>query len=630
MQLPFVDTVVSCLKDMSLLGGILLQTSRLPAQQEQQNTVVPAGRDGSFRGTARRDTRGNPLRLLLCATILCLSFLYGAFQLLSTSSSIRQYHEEPPTEPYYAAASRPVRMIDRGAHHNDLLSSPPLEAAGVLGALALPAVKRSLAAVGWTEVDSVPITCMEGGGLWHQDEFWCIGGYMNDRVASFSPKTGQWTMRPSLLAVTHHTFGSAFSVMNGTRILVVGGLNNEGGNHGARLFNLQMLDTTTGGKNNGTWYEASEELGATELDLKGMVSCTRVLINQEYYCTFGSDTSFAIDSARFFAFNPFSLRFRALPVPPEPLSHVAMIADPLRHRVIYGMGRSIRDNPFSLENVCGEHLHFFDTKSATWNVVDQVQALPEFMPRLEARGFYQDPTNYHGFLFGGQYQIRNHVSDLVHKFTLSMDPNDRNITFEAWSRLPWQAHFGSGIEEAPPGSGILMLAGGSTAVGPNPTNKAWTWDQSYEPLMAIELQRRALGDTRPPPSFSVMSAVFGTNDVTRAVQVLLDEGWTEFVHGSMPDLGLLEEWQWHDGSWPQYIEKKSNGKVYRGGNAKQILSVTLQEPDGRVRVVVCPPGSGCKFSWWFDRDEIEYRYQLLNGTSNKSFQQHCTAPSKIF
>jgi hypothetical protein len=462
-----------------------------------------------------------------------------------------------------------------------------------------PAKKRPLAVTGWTPASSIPMATQEAACAWHQDEFWCPGGYGNDKVASYSPQTDQWTMRPSLLAVTHHFFGSAFSIRNGTRLLIIGGLNNQGDNPGARLFNTQLLDTATS-SNSSTWYDASDEWGVTDLDLRGMVSCTQVRIVDEFYCIFASDQAFAIDTLRFFAFNE---HFRALPVPPEALSHVAMIADPIRQRVIYGIDRTTNNSGTS------ENLHFFDTKTETWNVVDPIQSLPQFMPRLDARGFYQDPTNYHGYLFGGQDQHRSHVSDLVHKFFFSSDPADRTITFEHWSRLPLQAHFGSSVGEVPPGSGRLMLVAGSTAVGPFPTNKVWFWDQSRVPLKAKELQPGEVTDSASGPHLTVVSATFGTHDVTHAVQTLLDEGWTEFAHNAMPDLGLLEEWQWLSGSWPRYIKKKRNGKVYRIGTANQLLTVTLQEPNHFARVVVCPPVSGCKLSWWQDREEREYLYQ---------------------
>ena len=473
--------------------------------------------------------------------------------------------------------------------------------------------KRSLAATGWTPASNIPMMTVEAACVWHHDEFWCPGGYLNDKVASYSPETDKWTMRPSLLAVTHHIFGSAFSVMNGTRILVIGGLNNQGDNHGARLFNTQMLDSVT--SDGSLWYDASDELGIADLDLRGMVSCTRVRIEDDFYCIFASDRAYVNDTLRFFAFNDATLHFRALPVPPEPLSHVTMIADPLRHRLIYGMGRSTSSSGIS------ENLHFFDTNTETWNEVDPIQSLPQFIPRLEARGFYQDPTNYQGYLFGGQDQHRSHVSDLVHKFSFSSDPADRKITFEHWSRLPLQAHFGSGVGEVPPGSGRLMVVGGSTAVGPHGSNKVWFWDQSQVPLMALELQRREVVDNASAPQFSVVSAMLGTHDVTHAVQTLLDEGWTDFVQSVMPDLGLVEEWQWRDGSWPHFIKKKRNGKIYRVGTAKEQLSVTLQEPNRFVRVIVCPMDSGCKFSWWQDREEREYLYQH-NLTKDKPFNEH--------
>jgi hypothetical protein len=473
--------------------------------------------------------------------------------------------------------------------------------------------KRPLAVKGWTPASSIPMATIEAACAWHHDEFWCPGGYLNDKVASYSPKTDQWTMRPSLLAVTHHFFGGVFSIMNGTRLLILGGLNNQGDNHGARLFNTQVLDTAT--SNSSMWYDASDEWGITDLDLRGMVSCTRVRIVDEFFCIFASDHAYVIDTLRFFAFNDVTMQFRALPVPPEALSHVTMIADPIRQRVIYGMGRTTNLNGIS------ENLHFFDTKTETWNVVDPIQSLPQFMPRLEARGFYQDPTNYHGYVFGGQDQHRSHLSDLVYKFFFSSDPADRKITFEHWSRLPLQGHFGSGVDEVPPGSGRLLVVGGSTSVGPFPTNKAWFWDQSKVPLKAKELQRREVTDSAPAPYLSVVSATFGTHDVTHAIQNLLDEEWTAFAHGFMPDLGLVEEWQWRSGTWPRYIKKKKNGKVYRVGTANQILSVTLQEPNHFVRVIICHPDSGCKFSWWQDREEREYLYQT-NLTNEKSVAEH--------
>ena len=480
-----------------------------------------------------------------------------------------------------------------------------------------------LAASGWSSASSLPIQFFESSCVWHAHEFWCVGGYMNAKVASYSPQTNQWTMRPSLLAVTHHIFCSCFSIMNGTRLMILGGLNLEGDNIGARLYNVQMLETTNP---NSTWYEASEELGVADLDLRGMTHCTSIPIENEFYCVFGSDPHYVVDTSRFYAFNEATMQFRALPVPPEGLSHVALIADPIRRRVIYGMGRRTNQGGVS------ENLHFFDIPTETWNVVDPIQKLPDFMPRLEARGFYQHSSeNYYGYVFGGQDQHRNHVSDVVHKFSLSHDPTRREIVFEHWSRLPLQTLFGLGAAEVQPGSGQIMVVGGSTSVGPHGSNKAWLWDQSHVPLTALELQRRDhnSGDKDgdhdamvPAPQLSVVSAVYGTLDVTLAVQTLLDENWTEFLYGAMPDLGILEEWQWQDGSWPRYIPKKRNGgKVYRVGLARQQLTVTLQEPNGHFRVVTCPVGGGCKFSWWHDKEEREYIYQQ-NVTHEKTLHEH--------
>jgi hypothetical protein len=222
-------------------------------------------------------------------------------------------------------------------------------------------------------------------------------------------------------------------------------------------------------------------------------------------------------------------------------------------------------------------LHFFDTnKTKPWNVVDPVQTLPEFVPHFEARGFYQDPTNYHGYLSGNKYTLWCHVvGDLVQKFSLSIAPANQTITFENLSRLPLQAHFGSDVGEVLPSSGRLMLVGGSTAVGPNPTNKAWFWDQSRVPLTALEQQCLDLGDNQPAPRLAVISAKFGPNDVMHTVQMLLDKGWTEFVHDVMLDLGLVEDWQWRDGTCSRCIEKKRNGKIYRAGIAIDQLTFTL-------------------------------------------------------
>jgi len=58
---------------------------------------------------------------------------------------------------------------------------------------------------------------------------------------------------------------------------------------------------------------------------------------------------------RFFAFNPKTMRFRQLPEPPVMYSHVSLLADLVRDRVIYLASRIVRKN-YRLMNPLEQHI----------------------------------------------------------------------------------------------------------------------------------------------------------------------------------------------------------------------------------------------------------------------------------
>lgn len=462
---------------------------------------------------------------------------------------------------------------------------------------------------GWTRAAEIPIEFIESSCVWHANEFWCVGGYQNGETCSYNPTTDTWTLRPRMAIKIEHIFNTAVSVNDGNTLAVIGGVGfppRGVDNNKPFKVRIQLLDTNVP-DDEMKWRLGDNETECSEMDIGGISTCTIAPVGGEYYCTFGSDYNFIrTDTMRFFSFNPKTLRFRQLPEPPAFYSHVTLLADEVRKRVIYLASRIVRKKLQTDEP--SRTTYFYDVEKGEWNV-DAPQEIPDYMPSLEGRTAYQHPSTKYGYLMGGQNNAGTWVSELIYKFTLSDDPSDRDIHFEWWSRQPGMAKFGSSVREIPPGSGKLIFVGGGLSVGPYPTNEVWFWDERKmgDTLNAYHLQRKTAGDTRPQPKFVVLSATFGHHDVTDKVQKLLDDGWTHFNSRAMPDFQLLDHWQWmiNRRKGVNVVRKMSNNKKYRTGWPLEALVVTIVESDGYLRTVMCPRGSGCKFSFWEEEEEYK-------------------------
>ena len=452
---------------------------------------------------------------------------------------------------------------------------------------------------GWRRVAELPIILVESSCVFHKDELWCCGGYQNDRCCSFSPITEKWTRRQSLPQATHHLFNSFMSLYpNQDALLLLGGITSD---PDAGVKHIQYLDTSPNTTNK-EWVHRPD---VTDLDLGGMISCTVLSIDDWHYCHIGTDPHHYIDESRFYAFNVKTFQFRVLTVPPDLVSHAALVADPTRGRVLL-LGYRSRSPVTTHMGLSSRDIHYYDIASNSWNEVDPVGQIDERMPALEARAFYHHQSTLYGYLAGGQNNGLMYVSDLVYKFTLSPDPSDRAVRFERWSRLPRQGGFGAALEEVPPGSGKLMYVGGSKSVGAFESHEVFVWDQSRDPsLRATELERHPPGTTKAEfRRIQVELATYGFHDVTEAVQKLVDEGWTEFKFYIMPDLGVWEESQWKGGWKGHIVTKNSTGKSYLTGTAIQMLMLHIREPDGRLRMHICATTAGCKFIFTDEEEQI--------------------------
>jgi len=392
-------------------------------------------------------------------------------------------------------------------------------------------------------------------------------------------------------------------------LLILGGLAGIAGGEVTGNKHIQWLDTSNA---TSKWVQRPDLSG---LDLGGMISCTVHPINGLYYCNLGSDAFFVKDETRFVSFNPSTLAIRALTLPPIHTTHSSMVADPIRQRVLL-LSYQERTPTALHVGMAFPDIHHYDIASDSWNVVDPVGRIDQRMPSMSARAFYHHPSTLYGFMAGGQHNALWCVTDLVYKFSLSQDPTDRSLRFERWSRLPLQAGFGAVLDEVPPGSGQLLYVGGSKSVGPSFSHDVFYWDQSQDPnIHAIELERRTKEmEHLPQPQLKVVKATYGFTDVTDAVQKLVDEGWTSFSYYLLPDLGLWEELQWKDGWQGHVVTKKSTGKSYRTGVAKELLTVHIHESDGRVRMHICPSFAGCRFSFLFEEEERMALVDAWNGT----------------
>jgi len=471
---------------------------------------------------------------------------------------------------------------------------------------------------GWTKGPEIPFEFIESSCCWHAAELWCVGGYQNAETASYNPHTNSWTMRPSMAIKIEHIFNTAVSANNGKTLAVIGGVGfpPKGKNNNKPFkVRIQLLDTHDVPPEEMKWRVGDDETESSGMDIGGISTCTIAPVAGEYYCVFGSDYNFIrTDTMRFFAFHPGTMRFRQLPEPPAFYSHVTLLADEVRKRVIYLASRIVRKKLQTDEP--SRTTYFYDVEKNEWNL-DEPQEIPDYMPSLEGRTAYQHPSTLYAYLMGGQNNAGSWVSELIYKVSLSEDPADRDVRFEWWSRLPGAAKFGSSVRNMPDDSahpGKLIMVGGGCAVGPFPVNEVWFWDERkhVQSETAYHLQRKTPGDNRPQPKHTVLAATFGVHDVTHRVQELLDEGWTYFNTRSIPDFRLLDHWQW----WlikrkPLItVTKVSNGKKYRTGWPLETLSITLLEDDGWVRMVFCAKGSGCKISFWEEEKEYKIFHKL--------------------
>jgi len=463
---------------------------------------------------------------------------------------------------------------------------------------------------GWERVSEIPIEFLESSCVWISEEFWCVGGYKNGEVASYSPQSDTWTLRARMAIKVEHIFNTAISLDDGKTLAVIGGVGfpPKGVNNNKPFkVRIQLLDTLDP---EAEWRVGDSETDSSELDIGGITTCTVVPVRGEYFCTFGSDYNFIrIDTMRFFAFNPKTMRFRQLPEPPVMYSHVSLLADLVRDRVIYLASRIVRKKLQTDEP--SRTTYFYDVVKEEWNL-DPPTQIPEYMPSLEGRTCFQDPSTLYGYLIGGQNNAGSWVSEIIYKFTLSENPSDRELRFEPWSRQPGHAKFGSSVREVPPGSGKLIMVGGGLAVGPFPVNEVWFWDHRKDENLdsVYHLQRKVTGDTRPQPKHYVLSATFGNYDVTSKIQQFLDDGWTHFNSRTFPDFDLLDDWQWLGRKGVKDVTKLSNGLQYRTGWPIWPLAITLLEDHGHVRIIICPKGGGCKISFWEEAEEEEQFKQL--------------------
>ncbi len=453
----------------------------------------------------------------------------------------------------------------------------------------------TLTSSAWTRLPPIPKRHLEGSCVWHRQELWCISSFGSDEVVSFSPQTQQWTKRPSLMDVAHHTFSSAFSVRQGSAILQVGGLSSQN----SPRFKTQWLDTSSDNTTEWAWQSGDNITNAHDQDVGGAVGCTTIPVHGLHFCVFASDLFFTVDTPRFFSLCPVTLQFTSLPIPAEIPTHPTLLADPIRGRVILLCHRN-RGPATNLAGSPSSKIHIYNVEKRAWVVSND--ELPEFMVSADARGFWQDEM--HGYFFGGQNDASRYVTDMIYKFSLSPDPSIESIALEPWSRLPHYGLLGPSIAHDPAqGSDQLYVIGGSNACGPHYRFDAWLWEKNKrETLTAYEVQRKTQIDTRRAPRLHVTAANFGRFDVTSEVQILLDAGWTNFRSMILPSLSLPEKDQWVEGSWP-FLVNLAN-RTYVTGHASQSLIITIQEEDGRRRLVLCPDSdSGCRLSWWNEVDE---------------------------
>jgi hypothetical protein len=147
--------------------------------------------------------------------------------------------------------------------------------------------------------------------------------------------------------------------------------------------------------------------------------------------------------------------------------------------------------------------------------------------------------------------------------------------------------------------------------------------KDVESTTAKELERKASVDS-PDPKINILSAVYGSqnvsHDVTDAIQIMVDEGWSWFSYDLMPDFGITLNVTGQPHQNQKLVKKVSSGRRYNVTDQQPDFSLEIRilEYSGFVRNVTCPlpqHGNGCRVSWWNEKEELELWESILkNGT----------------